>query len=266
MSRYDVEKDLYLDFRLKKADIIINTELEKSNKKIDAQLIENCFLSIESLQPYFLSQQDVKNSVAEITSTPSVRSFGLSNTFKRRFRKYIIIPTVILLSIFFFVILLTPSIVSGDESPNIKYHAQIQALGPGEVFVHGNYEYRISHNVEQIPSHRIEEYLYFSDLDYLYPTYLPDDVKIHTLFLDHDWNTAFYRFEEKSYYFNISISPADGKHTDEYDTYVGRYKCLFFDNTELGLPCYAEFEYNGQKYSCSFRSKEEAIKVIGGMI
>ena len=259
-------KDLYTDFQLKKADIIINAELEKPDRKIDTQLIEKCFSRIESLQPNFLSEEEVKESVSKITATTQKKSKNVPSSFKKGLKKFVFVPITACLSVLFFVFLLTPSIVSNEDHLMLKYMEQMKELGPGDKLVCGNHEFMRLFDVEYIPPEQIEEVLYFSDYGYLYPSYLPEDREIRSLRLVHDDNSASYLFKEPIPYFSISMKPADGKFAGEYDTYVGKYKCLFYDNTVYGMSCSVFFEYNGTRYQVSARSKEEAIKIIEGMI
>ncbi len=259
-------KDLYTDFQLKKADIIINTELEKPTRKINAQLIEKCFSRIESLQPNFLSEEEVKESIAKITSIKQKEQKKLPLPLKKGLKKFVFVPISACLSVLLFVFLLTPSIYSEEDNLMLKYMDQISQLGPGDKFVYENHEIITLFDVEYIPPEQIEEVLYFSDYGYLYPSYLPEDKEIRSLLLVHDDDTADYLFKNPVPFFGISMKPADGKFDDEYDTYVGKYKCLFYDNTIYGRPCSVLFEYNGTRYQVSARSKEEAIKIIEGMI
>lgn len=259
-------RDLYTDFQLKKADIIINAELEKPNRKINAQLIEKCFSRIESLQPDFLSEEEVKESVAKITSIKQKKSKKVPSSLKKGLKKFVFVPISACLSVLLFVFLLTPSIYSDENDLRLKYMNQMSQLGPGDKLVCGNREFIRLFDVEYIPPEQIEEVLYFSDYGYLYPSYLPDDKELRSLLLVHDDNSANYLFKNPVAYFSISMKPADGKFAGEYDTYVGKHKCLFYDNTVYGMSCTVFFEYNGTRYQVSARTREEAIKIIEGMI
>ena len=205
-------------------------------------------------------------SVSKITATTQKKSKNVPSSFKKGLKKFVFVPITACLSVLFFVFLLTPSIVSNENDLRLKYMKQMSQLGPGDKLVCGNHEFMRLFDVEYIPPEQIEEVLYFSDYGYLYPSYLPEDREIRSLRLVHDDNSASYLFKEPIPYFSISMKPADGKFAGEYDTYVGKYKCLFYDNTVYGMSCSVFFEYNGTRYQVSARSKEEAIKIIEGMI
>ncbi|MBQ7121967.1 MAG: hypothetical protein IJO03_06865 [Clostridia bacterium] len=249
-----------------KLKAVVLLESSKNYKEMDDALISECvdFL-MELEEKKRIIKAEIDQSVEKISFVDKVHNIGLNSKTKFRLKTLGIIAAVLAVIFSIFAI---AAVGSGDESDILvnKWIRVIDELIEGEILNFGD-KVTFTKAKEQRTYGSIEELLREEKIDVLYPSWLPEDVKVKSVDYSVDSYTGEreYTFITDNVVYNIVIN-LDRKTSDEI-----RVAC---DMKEInGLEVYyqyydttvfwqANFDYNGMMYSLSAYTEEELLKII----
>lgn len=258
----------------------IDNELEKPDDEMDCYLIAECsdFLDELTADQSCFSEEEVRKKIKEIhakavnqkekdtgdiisQNKPIIKKLGFKH------RRIIWIAIIAALIIFSTVtVTATTGIFSAGWdyiSTNIQ---KIIAMKPGERIESDGITIIKNHGAKTYSS--IEELLSSENLDILYPTVLPDGIKIKEitqLMEDEDKCMHIFQFTSDNLYFSVfnyyNNSPEEYEDFTKYETaYITFYIENLPDNTYLAIG-----QKDGYEYQVIFSDYKELISILENM-
>ncbi|MBQ3045492.1 MAG: hypothetical protein IJD49_06055 [Clostridia bacterium] len=249
-----------------KLKAVVLLESSKNYKEMDDALISECvdFL-MEIEEKKRILKTEIDQSVEKISFVDKVHNIGMNSKTRFRLKTLGIIAAVLAVIFSIFAI---AAVGSGDESDILvnKWIRVIDELIEGEILNFGD-KVTFTKAKEKRTYSSIEELLTEEDIAVLYPSWLPEDVKVKSVdyFVDSYTGERVYTFITDNVVYNIVINldkeVSSGMKTD-FNMKVINGLEVYYKYYDTTVFWQANFDYNGMMYSLSAYTEEELLKII----
>jgi hypothetical protein len=267
--------DINTDFASAKEKIawlnnIIDNEMKKPDKKVDTGLVSECLDYIDQL-----SDKSLNFSADELIYKCNVITSEVKRpelVIRPRKVKRMVLKTAAIIAIILALSFTTLSIMADVEGYSstwefiVKYAKEIFNMEPGSTADIGGVTFHKP--VGTVEYESIEELIENENLDIMYPTWAPEDVRITEIqkidITDTEWQLTFiyndikYNTFIRNYYLN-NAEMAAGRETYEYNGV--KYYIKKVNNEWYQAYC----QYNGYEYSFKSADYDSLLKIINSM-
>lgn len=242
---------------------VILLEASKDYKEMDSDLVTECVDFLMELEgKERLTKSEIEQRVRNIpfTSTGNIHSKS-----KKHFRMKTLAVIAAILAILFAVFTTVAVATSYDPIMNLlteMSHFIAEMIEGERVDVGG---VTITKPNETITYDTLEELLEKENIDVLYPTWLPDNEEIASVWFIDDVHSDYYIFkcENAAYSINVVLDKSiddDSKNSLNFKEINGF--SVYYEYYDDENHFQANFEHNGKLYSISAYTEDELFKII----
>lgn len=242
---------------------IILLETSKPHKEMDSDLVRECVDFLMELEgKERLTKSEIEQRVKNI---PFIATDNIYSRTKKQFRLKTLAIIAAVLAILLAVF--TAIAVATSYNPVINLlkemsHAIIELIDGESVDVNG---VTINKHGESIEYASLEELLEKEEIDVLYPTWLPDNEEITSVWFIDDVHSDYYIFKCENSTYSINVTLNESIPDEEKANLISKEingLSIYCKYNDMNNYFQADFEYDGMLYSISTYTEDDLFKII----